>query len=212
MEFKHFNAEDYQSMERRYRTNLINSLTGFKSGNLIGTISSDGKTNLAIFSSAVHIGANPPFIGLIFRPVSVPRHTYENIKANGYYTVNHVNRSFFKQAHQTAARYPEDISEFETVQLTPEFSDIHPAPYVKESHIKMGVKYEEEYHIKINNTILIVGSVIETFLPIECLMNDGAVDLEKAGTVAVCGLDSYHETRKLARLSYAKPDLTSKEI
>lgn len=212
MEMIHFNREEIQRMEKPFRTNFINSLTGFKSANLIGSISQDGKLNLAIFSSAVHVGANPALIGLIFRPVTVARHTYENIHASGFYTINHVHESFFKNAHQTAARYDRDISEFEAVQLTPDFSPAHPAPYVKESLIKLGVKYEEEYHIKANDTIFVVGSIIETFLPQECLKDDGYVDLEQAGTVAVSGLDSYHITRRLARLSYAKPDSPLTEI
>ncbi|MDZ7332399.1 MAG: flavin reductase family protein [candidate division KSB1 bacterium] len=207
MEIVHFNREEIQEMEKRFRTNFINSLTGFKSANLIGSISPDGKLNLAIFSSAVHVGANPPLIGLIFRPVTVARHTYENIQAGGYYTINHIHQSFFKKAHQTAARYDRDVSEFDAVQLTPDFSPAHPAPYVKESLIKLGVKYEEEYHIKANDTIFVVGSIVETFLPRECLKDDGYVDLELAETVAVSGLDCYHITRRLARLSYAKPDL-----
>lgn len=212
MEIVHFNREDYQRMEKQFRTNFINSLSGFKSANLIGSISENGKLNLAIFSSAVHIGADPALIGLIFRPITVARHTYENIKATGFYTINHVHLTFFKNAHQAAARYDREISEFDAVHLTPDFSPAHPAPYVKESWIKFGVKFEEEYHIKINNTLLMIGSIIETFLPRECLMEDGYVDLEQAGTVAVSGLDSYHSTQRLARLSYAKPNKPLVEI
>lgn len=43
-------------------------------------------------------------------------------------------------------------------------------------------------------------------------MNDGYVDVEKVGAIAVSGLDSYHETRRIARLSYAKPGVEPKEI
>ena len=60
----HFNIGDvvyYElPMEDRKRIALINSLSGFKSLNLIGTINNQGQTNLAIFNSVVHIGANPP--------------------------------------------------------------------------------------------------------------------------------------------------------
>lgn len=69
------NKEEILHYEKNYRANLINSVSGFKSANLIGTVSSKGNTNLAIFSSVIHVGANPPLIGLLMRPVSVPRHT-----------------------------------------------------------------------------------------------------------------------------------------
>ena len=41
---------------------------------------------------------------------------------------------------------------------------------------------------------------------------DGYVDIEKAGTIAISGLDNYHDTKSIARLSYAKPGVGPKEI
>ncbi|MFM8849082.1 MAG: hypothetical protein ACKOE5_01635, partial [Cytophagales bacterium] len=42
--------------------------------------------------------------------------------------------------------------------------------------------------------------------PSDCLCVDGFVDIEKAKSITCSGLDSYHTTQRLARLSYAKPD------
>jgi len=50
----HFDKNAIDAMENRYRANFINSITGYKSANLIGTVSSDGVENLAIFSSVTH--------------------------------------------------------------------------------------------------------------------------------------------------------------
>jgi flavin reductase (DIM6/NTAB) family NADH-FMN oxidoreductase RutF len=199
--------ENILQFEKLYRTNFINSnsLSGFKSANLIGTASKEGKTNLAIFSSAIHVGAHPPLIGLLFRPVSVPRHTYENIKETGYFIVNHINKDIYKQAHQTSARYDKELSEFDECGLTPEFSDTIKAPYVKESNIKIGCRFVEEHWIKINDTIFLIGEILEVILPDNVVLEDGYVDIEKAGTIAISGLDSYHETKRISRLSYAKP-------
>ena len=66
-------------MEVRKRAAFINSLTGFKSASLIGTIDNNKKTNLSIFSSVFHLGSNPALVGFINRPDSVERHTLENI-------------------------------------------------------------------------------------------------------------------------------------
>ena len=191
--------------EKLYRTNFVNSLSGFKSANLIGTISSEGKTNLAIFSSVIHVGANPPLMGFLMRPVSVERHTYNNIKETGHFTINHINKEIFKQAHQTSARYEKDISEFDACGLTPEFTEAIKAPYVKESKIKIGLKFVEEQEIKYNGTIFMVGEIIEIILPEDVVLKDGFVDIEKAGSIAISGLDSYHETKRITRLPYAKP-------
>jgi hypothetical protein len=43
---KHINLSEIQSWERFYRGNFINSLSGFKSASLIGTINKNEQTNL----------------------------------------------------------------------------------------------------------------------------------------------------------------------
>jgi len=198
--------------EKLYRAAFVNSLSGFKSANLIGTISLKGKINLAIFSSVIHVGANPPLMGFLMRPVSVERHTYTNIKEINHFTINHINKEIFKQAHQTSARYERNISEFEACQLTPEYTETIKAPYVKESKIKVGLKFLEEQKIKSNGTMFIIGEIQEIILPDDATLTDGYVDIEKAGTIAISGLDSYHETKRISRLSYAKPGIKPKEI
>ena len=100
---RYFSFVDLMGLEQRYRAAFVNSLSGFKSVALIGTKDANGQTNLAIFNSFVHIGANPPYIGFISRPDSVDRHTLSNIMETGYYTINHINESIFRQAHQTSA-------------------------------------------------------------------------------------------------------------
>lgn len=199
-------------MESRYRAALINSLSGFKSGSLIGSVNKDGNTNLAIFSSVVHLGSNPALIGFINRPDTTSRHTLENILETNCFTINHINEAIYKQAHQTSARYPKNISEFDATGLTAEFGKIVPAPFVKESKIKYGLEFVEKHELKINGTILIIGKVVEIIIPENCLLEHGAVAIEKAETIAISGLDSYHTTTPLARLKYAKTDRLPEEI
>ncbi len=199
-----FGQKDILAMEKIPRLNLVNSLGGFKSANLIGTISKEGIHNLALFNSVVHIGSNPPYMGFILRPTVVPRHTFNNIKETGFFTINHVNEEIIERAHQTSANYPEAVSEFQVCGLTAAFSDAMTAPYVKESKIKIGLKYTEEHRIKANATLMIVGSIVEVILPESCVDSAGSVIPEKARTVAVSGLDTYYRTERLTRLSYAR--------
>lgn len=198
-------SQDIAKLEKRYRVNLINSLSGFKSANLIGTANQAGHTNLAVFSSVIHMGSNPPLFGFVTRPTIVPRHTYRNIKETGQYTLNHINPDIFKAAHQSSARYPEEVSEFDAVGLSPQYSETLQAPYVAESSIKMGLELVEEHKITANDTILVIGKVLEVFLTKEIIREDGFVELELAETVCISGLDAYHKTHKIERLPYAKP-------
>jgi flavin reductase (DIM6/NTAB) family NADH-FMN oxidoreductase RutF len=146
------------------------------------------------------------------RPVSVERHTYTNIKKTNYFTINHINKEIFRRAHQTSTRYDKEISEFDACGLTPEYTETIKAPYVKELKVKVGLKFLEEQEIKSNGTIFIVGEILELILPDDVILADGFVDVEKAGTIAIGGLDSYHDTKRITRLSYAKPGIEPIEI
>jgi len=199
-------SRDLTEMERHSRTRLVNSLSGFKGVNLCGTISKDGITNLSIINSVVHIGANPALMGFIMRPVTVRRDTYNNILETGHYTLNHLNKEIFKKAHQTSARYPIEVSEFEAAELIEIYSDLIKAPYVQESHIRIGLTFVEKIPIPVNGTTLMIGKVEEIFYPEDTLAADGYLDIEKAGSITSSSLDAYHTTQKLARLSYAKAD------
>lgn len=209
---KTFTSEDISNLEKRYRVQFINSLPGFKSANLIGTIDQDGITNLAVFSSVIHIGSNPPLMGFITRPTTVPRHTYLNIKTNGFFTINHIHSDIFKQAHQTSARYDADISEFDACGLTAEFSEGFMAPYVAESRVKLGLEFVEEHPIPANDTVLIIGKVKEVKIPKDAIGEDGYLYLDRTETTVISGLDSYYTADRIARLSYAKVDRPVEEI
>ena len=175
-------------LEKIYRANLINSITGYKPANLIGTVSEDGITNLTIISSVFHMGSNPPLVGYIQRPVTTPKDTYDNIKANKYYTINHVHGQFIEKAHQTSARFEKDVSEFETCGLTEEYLNGFKAPYVQESKVKIGMKLVEEIPIVHNNTILMIGEIIEIHLEEQTLEKDGNLDLNLVNDVCISGL------------------------
>ena len=198
--------------EQRYRATFINSLSGFKSVNLIGSKDRYNNENLAIFSSVVHIGATPPLIGLIVRPDSVDRHTLTNILTTQSYTLNHINDNIFNKAHQTSARYPKEESEFEAVGLTPEYKNECFAPFVKESNVQIEMEFKEKIDLKINGTTLIIGQIKSIHLPLKAIQEDGFIDLEQLNTITCTGLDSYHKTQRINRLSYAKPNQNLKMI
>ncbi|MDG9666319.1 flavin reductase [Hahella sp. CR1] len=206
------NREDIEAMPHLYRVAFINSLSGFKSANLVGSVDREGRTNLSIVSSCTHIGAHPPLVAMIIRPHSVERHTLENILATGHYTLNQVHEGIYRPSHQTSARYPKEVSEFTAVGLTEEWRDDFVAPFVKESKISLGMALREHHHLSINGTELVIGEILQVQLPSECLMQDGFVDIEKAETVALSGLDSYHRSQRLARLSYAKLDAPLQDL
>jgi len=210
----HLTKDDLYQLERRKKLNLINSITGIKPANLIGTVSEDDIPNVAIFSSIVHLGSNPALLGFIVRPAGeVPRNTYENILANGLYTINHVRESFVKNAHYTSAKFDREVSEFNVCGLTDEYLPGFKAPFVKESTIKIGMKYCESIPIERNGTILVIGEVEHIILPDEAVNEKGYIDLEQAETAGISGLNSYYSVEKIASFPYVRveevPELPS---
>lgn len=185
---------------------MINSLSGFKSANLIGTISDTGQTNVAIFSSVVHLGASPALVGFIIRPNSVARHTLDNIKQTKEFTINQVHTSFWKNAHQTSAKYEIDECEFEKANLNKEFIKESKAPFVAESKLKYALSLKEIMPIKANNTLFIIGEITNIICDEMAISEDGYIDIESLNTVSISGLDSYHVSQRLSRLQYAKPN------
>lgn len=202
-------CKQIMNMEKQERVHFANSLGGFKSVGLIGTKNKNNQTNLAIVDSILHIGSNPPLFGIVFRPGVVERHTLENILETGFYTINHITEKIHKQAHQTSARYDRACSEFDETGLIPEYKNGFLAPFVKESNVKLAMEFKEKVTLSINNTVLIIGEVKDVYFPENCLQKDGFLDIEKAASLTCSGLDSYHKTTRISRLSYAK---ANKEI
>ena len=198
-------SKDFAGLDKRYKANLINSLSGFKSVFLVGTKNKVDQENLTLVSSVVHIGSDPACLGVIFRPNTVPRHGYENILKTQSYTLNLVAQSFYKQAHQSSARYPREISEFQAVGLETEYISTIFAPFVKASPLKLGLKLVEKIDIKYNPTHFVIGEIIYIQTQGSSISLTGQLNAEQLSSVSVNGLDSYYSSLALEQLPYAKP-------
>lgn len=212
MQYKQWHRSGLENLDHLYRLNLINSISGYKSANLIGTKSSDGLTNLAIFSSVIHLGSDPALMAFVLRPTTVERHSYDNIINTGYYTINHVPSHRTDMAHYSSAKFADGISEFDECEFTAEYIDDHWAPFVAESPVRMGMKFLEQMPIEINGTSLIIGSVELLHVKDDALDMDGALNLESAGSASISGLNSYYTSRRIAKYPYARPGQRSKNI
>ena len=201
---KHYSKKNINEMNHIYRLNLINSCTGYKSANLIGTISTNKIYNVAVFSSITHLGSDPALLTFIVRPTTVPRDTYKNITDTKQFTVNHINIDDIEDAHHTSARYPETISEFDVTKLEKEFKEGYSAPFVKSSKIKLGCKFLNQYEIKENNTLIMVAEINDIFFEENIIQEDGWLNLDTAKTVTVNGLDGYALPKLAKRFEYAK--------
>ena len=203
----HIHQQEIEQLAQRYRTTFINSLAGYRQAVLVGTKSASGQTNLAIFNSLIHLGANPALLGLISRPApeGVQRHTLQNILDTGQYTLNFVSADFMQQAHQTSARYAVNESEFQRVGFAEHYLPGFSAPCVEQAVVRIAMQFQQLIPIPLNNTALIIGSISQ----VQCngveVQPDGFVNLEPAQVLISQGLDAYFTGSGLGRLPYAKP-------
>ena len=206
-----YSRDDINGLDKIFRINLINSCSGYKSANLLGSISSEGITNVAVFSSVTHLGSNPPTLGFILRPTTVPRNTYKNIRETGVFTINHIFEDILEDAHHTSAKYPEEVSEFDVTDLEMEFKGKCIAPFVKGSPVQMKMRYMEEYLIKTNDVIHIIAQIEELYVHDDLLQDDGFISLSKGKVAAINGLDAYAVANDNTRFSYQRPKAIQQE-
>lgn len=200
-----FNFDDIQNLEKIYKINLINSCSGFKSANLLGSVSEEGVSNVAVFSSVTHLGSKPPTLGFILRPTTVPRDTYKNIKDLGVFTINHIHQDIIEDAHHTSAKYPKEVSEFDMTGLEEEFKGNFKAPFVKGAPVQMSMKFVEEVYVPSNDVMLIVSQIQELYIDDALLQEDGLINLSKGNVAAINGLDTYAIPEFKKQLSYQRP-------
>jgi len=201
----YFSKAEIAELNNRYRNNLINSISGYKSANLIGTISKTGTTNLAVFNSIVHLGSNPALLGFILRPTTVPRHSFSNMKENGVFTVNHIAKNQIEAAHHTSAKYPEEISEFDQTELNPVYKNDFAAPFVEGAPVQIACRYVNDYLIEENDTRLVVGAIEGVYIDDKMILDDGWVQLDLGEVVTINGLDGYALPQLIERFPYARP-------
>tara|TARA_Y100000766_G_scaffold282897_1_gene297202 strand:- start:637 stop:1263 length:627 start_codon:yes stop_codon:yes gene_type:complete len=200
----HYDKKAIDQLDRVTRLKIINSATGIKPGNLIGTIGENGATNLAVFSSIIHLGSNPSLLGFISRPQTEEvGHTLRNILQTEYYTINHIHPEFVEKAHYTSAKFSSDVSEFDACNLSEEYINHFKAPFVQESIFKMGLRFKEAIDIKLNGTVLVIGEIEELVISDKSFVN-GDIDLESSEGVGISGLNTYYSLKKIDSYPYAR--------
>jgi len=171
---------------------------------LLGTQSEVGITNLAVMNSIVHVGASPPLVGMVFRPLTVPRHSYENIKHSTFYTLSSIQSEYLDPSHQASAKYAADESEFDKAGLTEDYTLSSEVPAVRESAIQMVLKWHEEHTLE-NGCIFMVGAIKKFKIDSQYILADGQIDHEAIGTLGALGLNTYYRMPKGIFKEYARP-------
>jgi len=202
----YWSKQQLEKTNKIERLKLINAISGIKPANLVGTKATDGTTNLAIISSVLHLSSRPATMGFIMRPTQeIRRDTYHNICATEVFSINHIPTNLIERAHYTSAKFPPEVSEFDTCGFTEKYLDGFEAPFVKESPVQIGLSLCECIPIKSSGTVLLVGSIEHLFITDEDVWDtEGYLNLEKTQTAGIAGLNSYYKLAYLDSFPYAR--------
>ena len=192
-------------MDTAVRRDFFPKVSGIRPAAVIGTQNTQGQSNAALFNTLIHIGSNPPLLGIVFRPLTVPRHTYSNIKETGVFTINLPHSKDIDAVHHTSAKYLLGQSEFTAVGKEEVYHDGFEAPFWPDSPIQIGLRYEEEHLIKANDTILLVGRVELLRIDEKLVGHEGRFISEHIDLLLVNGLDSYFQGEFQRSKPYARP-------
>ncbi len=198
---------ELKNWDNKKRLNLINSIGGVKPANLIGTISKSGNSNLAIFFSILHVQSHPAQLAFLLRPTDEHRRdSWENIKETDVFTVNAITTNLAERAHYTSAKFPKELTEFDLCKIKSYYSPNFLAPYVAESPIKIGCRYEEHHYLKSSRTTLIVGNIEEIIIEEYFIDPRGYIAFDKMNLVGIGGLNSYYNLEKFSEFPFARPE------
>ncbi len=200
-----YTSLDWDGWDKQFRRYFMNAVSGPKPLFLMGTKHSSGASNLGLFSNIMHVGAHPPTVAVLFRPLTVARHSYHNLKEQKQATLNLVSEPMLSKAHLCSASFPEEVSEFKESGLTEEYIESWDAPAVQQSPLQLGVMPVEEHRLEANKTILFVLRVEWIRLNGLSPERDGFLDLQKLEAVSANGLDAYAGMKPVSKFLYAKP-------
>lgn len=201
-------ADVWTAWEPRYRAQFFNSLGGPRQVGLLTTFSPDGVANAAVFNQTLHVSANPPQLGFLFRPLTAEHQGLRYLRAQGALGF-HLFAGGTSQAaavHQCSAKYPEGESELDAQGLSWSAFDRVRAPRVHAATVAYGLTLTEE-HTLANGTVLVVGSVDEVHLSDAVLVGADGFAQMPADLQLAQGLDSYHHSTSVGRFAYAQPHL-----
>ena len=203
----HIDLKEIEKLDKFYRANLVNSIVGIKQASLVGTKSKNKISNLAIFSSIVHLGSSPALIGMFTRPVTIPpKQTLNNILELKDFTINHLNDSINIRGHSTAYKFEKNESEFKECMLTEKYIENFNAPFVEESNISFGLSYIRHQKIKENGVIFIIGSLKHILINEKSISQNGEVNLMNLDSIGVAGNNTYYKLNKNKTLDYIKKE------
>jgi flavin reductase (DIM6/NTAB) family NADH-FMN oxidoreductase RutF len=155
---------DIETLDSEHSYRLMNSLIVPRPIAWVGTLSPEGRPNLAPFSYFNGVGSEPPALSISVanRDDGGPKDTLRNIEATGEFTVNSVPFRLAEAMNRTSAELPYGESEFAAAGVTPVSSVKVKAPGVAEAPARWECRLIQV--VRVGEANLVIGRIVHLFL------------------------------------------------
>lgn len=151
---------------------------------IITTVDNDGRVNAATFATCVRVVHDPVHISFT---TSLYKHTYQNIKETGQFTVNlpSFDRELLEKACILGLYFDKGVNELEKAGLTELKANRVRPPRVAECkrHFECEVEWMKEW----GGRVMIVGNTVSASVDADCVDERGYVLFDKVKPVVYCG-------------------------
>jgi flavin reductase (DIM6/NTAB) family NADH-FMN oxidoreductase RutF len=171
-------SDDFHTYEPRNGHGLphdpFNAIVGPRPIGWIGSVSADGRHNLAPYSFFNAFNYIPPILG--FSSVG-KKDSVRNIEATGCFTWNLVSGDLATPMNLSSSMVPPEVDEFVLAGLTAKRGDLVAAPRVAESPVTMECRLIEVHQLKTAeqvpvNSWVVFGEVVKVHIRRD-LLKDG---------------------------------------
>ena len=146
----------------------------------VSTVSKDGVFNLAPYSFANALSADPPTVMFSGgRPDGKNKDTIQNVLDTKEFVFNIVTLPYAPHMNASATTLPPEVDEFEIAQLTAGPSKVIKAPRVLESPINFECVLSGTYEIEGENgggSMVIFGRIVHMHIADEVMLPDYKID------------------------------------
>lgn len=146
----------------------------------VSTVSKSGVFNLAPYSFANAVSADPPTVMFAGgRPGGQNKDTIQNVLDTKEFVFNIVTLPFASQMNASATTLPPEVDEFEVAGLTAAPSKLVQAPRVLESPVNFECKLSAVHEISGESgvsSVVIFGTVVHMHIADEVLLPDYKID------------------------------------
>jgi flavin reductase (DIM6/NTAB) family NADH-FMN oxidoreductase RutF len=189
---------DIETLDSDQAYRLMNSLIVPRPIAWVGTLSPDGRPNLAPFSYFNGVGSEPPALSISIagRREGGPKDTLRNIQDTGEFTVSSVPFRLAEAMNKTSAELPYGESEFAAAGVTPSPSAKVKAPGVLESPARWECRLIQV--VPVGGSSLVIGRIVHLFL------DDAALSEARPGRFPTADPGRLDAVARLGGESYAR--------